>query len=175
MNIGISGAQSTGKTTLVNELEYLGFNVFTLVARTVMKQHPINKDGDDGTQEAIIKMHLHNLDNAIGNCFMDRCLVDGLVFTLYGLKHNKVSWDCFSRVLSFFCDNINRYDYIVYLEPEFDIISDGVRDTDAAFRDELCEIYELVLKFINVPVIRPKGTTGERVQMILNKTGLFRG
>lgn len=173
MNIGISGAQSTGKTTLVDDLERMDFKVFKLVARTVMKDHPINKDGTDDTQRAIIKTHLKNLDDARGVSFMDRCLVDGLVFTLYGAKHGKVSAECLVEVLTDFYNNIRRYDYIVYLKPEFNIVADGVRDTDLEFRDELCELYEMVLSNIKVPIITPSGTPSERIQTILLATGLF--
>ena len=173
MNIGISGAQCTGKTSLIDALHKSGYNVYTLVARTVMKQHPINKNGNDGTQRAIIDTHLRNLDNSTGVSFMDRCLVDGMVFTLYGARQGKVSAATLADIYKDFYQNINRYDYIVYLEPEFPIISDGVRDEDEDFRQELCQLYELVLSTVPVPIIRPKGTVHERAQTILNATGLF--
>ena len=127
MIVGISGAQSTGKTTIVNSLEQLGYDVRKLVARTVMQEHPINQDGDDGTQYAIINTHLTNLDTANDVSFMDRCLVDGFVFTLYGARHGKVSAQCLEKIYEDFYNNINSYDYLVYLEPEFAIVPDGVR------------------------------------------------
>ena len=78
MIIGISGAQSTGKTTLINMLKGMGYETRGLVARTVMKSHPINKDGTDDTQRAVIGTHLFNLDTAPKDqpIFMDRCLVE---------------------------------------------------------------------------------------------------
>lgn len=174
MIIGISGAQSTGKTTIVNALEGMGYDVRKLVARTVMRSHPINKDGDDGTQRAVIATHLYNLDTAGSVTFCDRCLVDGFVFTLYGARHGKVSGECLADLYVKFYNNINRYDYIFYLAPEFDIVPDGVRDVDTEFRNELCQLYDLVLSSIKVtPVYRIKGTPGERVQRILGVTGLF--
>lgn len=174
MIIGISGAQSTGKTTILNMLKDMGYETRGLVARTVMKSHPINKEGNDGTQHAVISTHLYNLDTAgTGTCFMDRCLVDGFVFTLYGALNSKVSAQCLAEIYSKFYNNINRYDYIFYLKPEFDIMPDGVRDTDIDFRRDLCTLYEIVLKTIKVPVYYLHGSPEERVQQILMVTGLF--
>ena len=175
MIIGISGAQSTGKTTLINMLKGMGYETRGLVARTVMKSHPINKDGTDDTQRAVIGTHLFNLDTAPKDqpIFMDRCLVDGLAFTLYGALHGKVSAACLAEIYAKFYNNINRYDYIFYLEPEFDIVPDGVRDVDNGFRNELCALFRLILGTLKVPVCSLRGSPEERVQTLLLKTGLF--
>lgn len=175
MIIGISGAQSTGKTTIINALKNMGYETRGLVARTVMKSHPINKDGTDDTQRAVIGAHLYNLDTAPKDqpIFMDRCLVDGFVFTLYGALHGKVSAPCLAELYSKFYSNITRYDYIFYLEPEFDIVPDGVRDVDNGFRNELCTLFKVVLSSIKVPVYSLRGTPEERVQTLLLKSGLF--
>lgn len=174
---GICGAQSTGKTTLVNLLESMGYKIYKNVARTVMADHPINKDGDDDTQRAIFGTHLYNLDAAKregGTAFMDRCLVDGFVFSLYGLKHGKVTGEAFAEFYELFYNNIKRYDYIFYLKPEFDIVPDGVRDEDNEFRNELCKLYELVLKSLDIPVIWLKGTPSERAQACVLTVGEFK-
>lgn len=175
MIIGISGAQSTGKTTLIDQLKNIGFETRGLVARTVMKSHPINKDGDDGTQRAVIATHLYNLDTAPKDqpIFMDRCLVDGFVFTLWGALHGKVSAQCLAELYSKFYNNINRYDFICYLKPEFDIVPDGTRDCDINYRNDLCTLYKTVLQTVKVPVIYLSGSPEERVQTLLLKTGLF--
>ena len=99
MLIGFTGAQCTGKTTLLNLLkEDLCGNKFKKasdgvyrdewnfvpeVTRKVMREGlSINEDGDNLTQLFILKEHLQNHVVASSEKWiLDRCILDGYVFT----------------------------------------------------------------------------------------------
>ena len=66
MKLGISGAQSVGKTTLLNALRsergLLGFTICDEVTRRVKGYGlPINEDGTDVTQNLIMQEHIVNV------------------------------------------------------------------------------------------------------------------
>ena len=71
------------------------------------------------------------------------------------------AWQTFSA-------NIGKYDIIFYLEPEFEIVDDGVRATDSQFRNDILEIFNFIIKMYEIPVICLTGSVQERVQQILN-------
>ena len=62
--------------------------------------------------------------------------------------------------------NIDKYDKIFYLEPEFEIEDDKVRSINKEFRDEIVEIFHNYISNFKIPVIRPTGTIRERLNKI---------
>ena len=63
MKIAFTGAQSTGKTTLLNEMRYIVSNYTFIdeITRSVAKQGvSINESGTDSTQMLIMKSHFKN-------------------------------------------------------------------------------------------------------------------
>ena len=93
MLVGFTGAQCTGKTTLLKLLksEPTKDGVYAYgdkwgfvdeVTRKVMKQgHSINRDGDDITQLFILSEHLRNHTTGV-DMVLDRCILDGYVLSL---------------------------------------------------------------------------------------------
>jgi nicotinamide riboside kinase len=58
----------------------------------------------------------------------------------------------------------DRYDYIFYLKPEFDIVADGTRSINTKFRDEIVDLFDNYIQKVNVPVINLTGSVEERLE-----------
>ena len=172
MRIGISGAQSVGKTTLLNALrsEFLfkDYTVCSEVTRRVKSYGlPINEDGTDITQKLIMNEHIYNVF-MYTDMITDRTALDGLVYTKYLLNKGKVNVNTFLHVEKVFRSVWKQYDYVFYIEPEFNIADDGVRSVDIAFRDAITEIFESYIDKEKLAVLRVKGSVRERVNTIIN-------
>ena len=170
MKIAFTGAQSTGKTTLLKELKRdselsLKYDFRDEITRRMQKKGlSINEGGNDITQLLIMNSHIKN--TLIDNVIMDRCVLDGLVYTdwMYGKK--KVEQWVIEYAENVFNLLIDRYDHIFYLTPEFDIEDDGVRSTDIDFRNEIVDLFDHYIKLYKIPVIKLTGTVEQRLNKI---------
>ena len=85
MKIAFTGAQSTGKTTLLQavksneEFRYKYEFIDEITRRMVKKGLKINEAGGNTTQLLIMNEHIKNL--LYQNVIMDRCVLDGVVYT----------------------------------------------------------------------------------------------
>lgn len=173
MKIGITGAQSVGKTTLLNALrsEKLFANYFTIcdeVTRRVKSYGlPINEEGTDTTQKLIMNEHIVNVfmnDRMI----TDRTALDGLVYTNYLYKNAKVNQPTLHYAQDVFNKVWPQYTHVFYIEPEFDIVNDGIRSVDQKFRDDIAELFENIIDKKKLTVFRVKGSVRDRVTAIMN-------
>jgi nicotinamide riboside kinase len=170
MKIAFTGAQSTGKTTLLKELKRdpdlsLKYDFRDEITRRMQKKGlSINEGGNDITQLLIMNSHIKN--SLIDNVIMDRCALDGLVYTDWMSRKGKVQQWVLQYADNVFKMLIDRYDHIFYLVPEFDIEDDGVRSTDIDFRNEIVELFEKYIKAIDIPVIKLTGTVEQRLNKI---------
>ena len=170
MKIAFTGAQSTGKTTLLKELKRdpdfsLKFDFRDEITRRMQKKGlSINESGNDITQLLIMNSHIKN--TLIDNVIMDRCALDGLVYTDWMYRKGKIQQWVIEYADNVFKMLIDRYDYIFYLVPEFDIEDDGVRSTDIDFRNEIVILFEQYIKAWNIPVIKLTGTVEQRLNKI---------
>jgi nicotinamide riboside kinase len=176
MKIAFTGAQGTGKTTLLNELKqmfpyspdsYMGaqYTFIDEITRNMLKHGlSINEKGTDVTQLLIMNSHLKNV--LAGNVVMDRCALDGVVYTRYLHNRGQVSdWvmDYAERVFQMI---ISEYDYIFYLVPEFDLKDDGTRSTSIDFRNQIVDIFNTYILECEIPVIRLTGNLQQRINQI---------
>lgn len=170
--ISISGAQSTGKTTIINELERMGYSVKTEITRSVLnKGFKINEEGGDETQRLIIQEHknrLAALTESDDVTILDRGILDGVVYTHYLFNINQVSLETLEYAQKIFKECINKYDVIFYIPPEFDIEADGTRSTNKEFRDSIVKLFEEYIKEYNIDVVLLKGSAQERVNEVLS-------
>lgn len=168
MLIALSGSQCTGKTTLLNALreDEKIKNEFVFVdeiVRTLQKRgFKINEAGTDETQVAVMDAHISNTELA-GNVLVDRCVLDCMAYTIWMWRHHKITRETYHECYKKFMDTITKYDIIFYLKPEFDIIPDGTRSTDNAFRNEVVEIFEQLIREFSLTVIKLTGTVEERL------------
>ena len=173
MIISFTGAQSTGKTTLLNELkkwkEFEDYVFIDEITRNVSKLGMnINERGDDATQTAIMNAHIENLRKG-DNLILDRCSLDGVVYTHYLYLHGRVSRDTFDYARQIFTETCLKYDKIFYLKPEFNIVDDGVRSSSVQFRDEIADIFERYITEFNLGkwnVVELSGSVEDRLKAI---------
>lgn len=181
MLVGFTGAQCTGKSTLLRRCKDDLLNsgpwefVDEVTRKVARSGHDINMLGDNMTQLHILKEHL---DNHImsGDVILDRCIVDGFVYTHWLFTRGVVdkwidSYAC--NLLSYLGE---RLDVIFYTCPDdIPIEDDGVRSTDLQFRDGIIDTYNsLLAESWHLPgrdtwrhkVVRLSGSVDERVDKI---------
>ena len=95
MRVSFTGAQSTGKTTLLNKCKevYKDYKFVDEVTRYVRKTYDvkINEIGGTETQLYILAEHIKNHLKPDENLILDRCILDGYVYTKYQVGNRKVS------------------------------------------------------------------------------------
>ena len=172
MRIGITGAQSVGKTTLLNALRseklFKDYVICDEVTRRVKSYGlPINEEGTDITQRLIMNEHIVNVF-MYGNMLTDRTALDGLVYSAYLYNKNQISANTLKYVREVFNKVWHSYDYVFYIEPEFEIVDDGVRSINKQFRDEIAELFEYIIEKENLSMLRVKGSVRNRVNTIID-------
>lgn len=170
MRIAFSGAQSSGKTTLIKALQkdpkFQHFNFFTEITRGIQAQgFSINEAGTDATQLEIMMEHLRRLQ-APGDNIYDRCSLDGAVYTDYLYYQHKLSTKTFSIALNIFQSTIADYDYIFYTDANIPLEDDAVRSTSKEFRNEIIFTFEHYIKDFQIPVIPLVGSVEERLKTV---------
>jgi nicotinamide riboside kinase len=172
MKIGITGAQSVGKTTLLNALRseklFKEYVICDEVTRRVKSYGlPINEEGTDITQRLIMNEHIVNVF-MYGNMLTDRTALDGLVYSTYLFKNNKINNTTMKYVKDVFNKVWHSYDYVFYIEPEFEIVDDGVRSINKQFRDEIADLFEATIEKEKLSMLRVKGSVRSRVNIIID-------
>lgn len=172
MRIAISGAQSVGKTTILNALRsekiFKDYYVANEVTRRVQSYGlPINENGTDLTQRLIMQEHIVNTfmhDNFIA----DRSSWDGYVYSCYLWNAGRISHDTLDYSRQVFMKVQPTYDIQFYIEPEFDIVDDGVRSINKEFRDSIIRIFESTALDYKMNAVILRGSVRERVEQVLN-------
>lgn len=175
MIIGISGAHSTGKTTLINALqqreEFKAFQFKSGLTRDLHKMGiPINEAGNDTTQLYVMAKH-YEYSQLTGDVFLDRCALDGLAYSQVVLQDH--TDNDFLNALGYIGRKcFNHYDLIIYVKPELELEDDGVRTTDKKFHQQIVESFEKWLDVIKtfrtpVPVVEVSGSVEQRVDQVI--------
>lgn len=164
--IVFTGAQGTGKTTVLKEFEKDGFNVITEVVRQLnTKGVKINKDGDEKGQNKIFKTYKDLLSQYDANGYIsDRCLVDVLAYTMHLADHGQVSKELvekqFKQLMRFKSENPDVI--YCYFPIEFDVVDDGVRDTDEDYRKEIDANIVNILRRAGITPVVMRGSVEDR-------------
>lgn len=174
MLISFSGAQSTGKTTLLNHLQERNPHIKFVpeVTRLIKREYdlPINEDGNNITQLMIGAEHLRNAfktDIKDTPYILDRCSLDGIVYTYWLCQQNNVRLDTFSFAEMIFKETIEKYDVIFYTSPDdVKLIDDGERSVNTKFRDDIIKLFDMYITGLSINVVTLKGTVQERLQTI---------
>lgn len=168
--IVFTGAQGTGKTTVLKEFEAKGKNVITEVVRELAKSGvKINKDGDEKGQTKIFKTYKEKLaELSVTGYISDRCLVDVIAYSMYLAEQGKVSDEYVQKQMKQLIKFKNENPDIAYcyFPIEFDVVADGVRDTDEEFRTAIDHNIKAVLQEAGIQPIIVKGTVEERVTKV---------
>ena len=181
MIFSFTGAQSTGKTTLLNHLHKCNgdypFEFIPEVTRLVMRDYemPINENGDDLTQLLIMTEHVRNVYRNKANNLIrgvhqifDRCALDGIVYSLW-LQHNdKISRRCYDACDLIYEELKDKYDIIFYTSPDdVKLVADGERSINAKFRSDIINTFNIFLdRGYDGEVVVLKGSVEERLKTI---------
>ena len=176
MKIVFTGAQGVGKTTLLDIMEKcftlpIKFNYVRNFTRGLAKAgYIINEMGTDDTQLAIMNLHKHYMDSD-EDIVMDRCALDGLVYTTYLYRKSQISEEVYRQCEELFNYCINKCNLIYYLVPEFPITGDEYRSDKQDYQKEIADIFEELIQKYNLKVIKLTGTVGDRLLKIQQTLG----
>lgn len=176
MIISFTGAQSTGKSTLLQLcMQEFGdrFSYVEEVTRLVKRQHnvPINEDAGNITQLLIMNQHIANSIKYTENVIMDRCCIDGYVYTEWLVDQNKVDHWVAEYAAEITDMLMNKLDIVFFCQADFALVEDGERSSNEKFRDEIEQKMNNIL--VHVPpeplqgkVVVLTGSVEERMQTI---------
>ena len=176
MKIGLCGTMSVGKTTLVNALKELkqfkDYNFATERSQHLMSLGiPLNTDSTLKGQTVFLAERCGELMH--DNIITDRTILDVMAFTLNAKSIPYQDKEAFEAYASEF---VRDYDFIFYISPYgIDIEDNGVRETDEHYRDLIDFTITTLIKRHGHKagkVEKISGSTEERIQQILNITGL---
>ena len=142
MRISFTGPQCSGKSTLLALCkEHYGdrFRYITEITRPIARKgFKINEQGDDETQLQILQAH--ELNSELDNVIMDRCIIDGALYTAYLFKRNKVTGEVLGKAIKRYYQLIDKLDIVFFTEP-VQMVDDGVRSTGDEFRQSMIEAF----------------------------------
>ena len=176
MKIGFCGTMSVGKTTLVNALkelpEFKDYVTRTERSKELMAMGiPLNTDSTLKGQTVFLAERASELMQE--NIITDRTVIDVMAFAQASKSMNwadKETFHIYARCL------ISEYDYIFYISPEgVEIEDNGVRETDADYRNEIDNIIRFILnqqkpRIKNYGIL--EGPTEERINQLKFQLGL---
>lgn len=143
MRISFTGPGCSGKSTLLKKCEdYYGdrFEYVKEVTRPALSEGlKINENGDSKTQLYILEEHIRN--DSMNNVIMDRCIVDGLVYTTWLYGEDKVTETVMRTYDKVYKELINNLDIIFYTKPVC-LVDDGERSTDPKFISDIEYLFE---------------------------------
>ena len=168
MRIAITGAQSTGKSTLLKFLkkddDLKGFEFIEELTRQIAaKGININEEGSNFSQIFTVTIHAENIIKK--HFISDRCALDGLVYTRWLYNNKKVDKWMLDYAVGVAKEVIPRYDYIFYLPAEIPIEDDGIRSANVKFRDEIVALFEKYTKELDVKLIELRGSIKDRAKL----------
>jgi len=169
--IAISGAQGSGKTTVLNALKkeniLSNFNFIDEIVRTLAKEGvKINKNSDHFSQMRILEQHYKNIWN-YKNFITDRSALDAFVYATWDYLHENFTYKEHKEHEKIFLDCIKAYDYFFYIPIEFDVVEDGVRDTDKVYQKEIDDLFRRMFQKYKIPVKKLTGPCEYRVRQFL--------
>jgi len=176
MKIGLCGTMSVGKTTLVNALqqlpEFKDYKFRTERSKYLMSQGiPLNTDSTLKGQTVFLAERASELIQE--NIITDRTVIDVMAFSQ---ASKSMDWTDKEAFYAYAIRLIKEYDYIFYVSPEgVEIEDNGVRETDAEYRNEIDIIIRHILgqqkhRIKNYGIL--EGPTEQRIEQLKFQLGL---
>lgn len=174
LGVGLIGADGTGKSTLCralrsqfpkNKLRYI-----SEVSRNVIaKGYPLGKDANAESYLVLMHDQLREMQHMVRNgtpFVSDRTLLDQLC---YARVNSKLPRPAISDNLIGLMEYVwllerERYKFYFYFPIEFDSIdSDGVRETDRQYQQDIDREFRKLIDNNNIPIVELRGSPQERL------------
>lgn len=176
----MTGAQGTGKTTLLkalqNEPEFDNWKFYTDVVRTMVKEEgiTINEEGNSESQKKIFDKYTQIMEDAMRQpTVSDRCIIDVNAYTSWlfdncnpkDKDYNNLAEEDFKEKRQIVK---RKYEFplLVYLPISFGLQGDEVRSEDEEYQKEIDRKIKQIVDNYGIPYISVSGSTEERVQQI---------
>lgn len=176
----LTGAQGTGKTTLLKALsvepEFDNWKFYTEVVRKMVEEEgiSINKDGDSDSQKKIFDKYVGIMEEMMQHpSVSDRCIIDVNAYTSYLFDntdpkdpdYNNLGEEDFKEKRQIVK---RKYEFplLVYLPISFKLQGDGVRSEDEEYQKEIDRKIKQIIDNYGIPYITVKGSVEERVNQI---------
>lgn len=175
MNIAIVGTHCTGKSTLIKSLSSLDsdFKWDKIVSSSTRGSLEfglkINENGDDLSQLYMISSDVKSFIESGGlqsekKLLFDRCFLDTFIYSLYMSSEKKCSW-----TTTYICKQIwdtfsEKFDFIFWLRPEFELVDDGTRSINKDFQSEIDSLFHQYFLSSEVKPIQLTGSLEERIK-----------
>lgn len=163
MLICLTGAHSTGKSTLICQLRwtYPFFKNYVISDSDITRDLKnkglrINEEGNNNTQILIMAKHVAN--SLKKNALLGRCALDGLVYTRYLFLHGRVDSWVHDFALNTCKMLLPKYDHVFYLVPEFEIVPDGIRSCIQDFQNDIALLFDQVIAELSINPVKIAGT-----------------
>lgn len=167
----LTGAQGTGKTTVLNLFKEAGWPVITEVVRKLHKEQgvSINRDGDGSTQQLVFNTYKELLAGE-GPYVSDRGLTDVFAYSTDALNQHKMdamkALNQGVEVINFAKENPDIV--YIYFPIEFDVVNDGVRSVDPEYQKVIDVYIKNILDNLNIDYLTVHGTPEERYSQIMD-------
>ena len=166
MRISISGAQGTGKTTLMNFIKsdeaFQNYEKITEIVRSLAARGiKVNKEADHYSQCVILEEHYKNILKW-NNSITDRSSVDAFVYATWSYINGKFSFKEHKEHESLFLSCVPFYERIFYIPVEFGMENDGFRDTDISYQQEIARLFINTFHRYHIKYDVLTGTTEQR-------------
>lgn len=179
MQIILVGAQSTGKTSVMNALpnEFKQYGIREVI-RNMTAQDPtvhINQNGDDWSQNRFFFEYLY-LFAKYPKYISDRGLLDVCAYTLWLVRTGKVSQETYEKQMYVLQDWLKTHPNVVHVyfpASYFGVVDDGYRDANETNRQEVDKcvrevIAELVKQDLWQGYTIGNGSVADRVKELNN-------
>lgn len=177
MRVGFTGAQGTGKTTLLKAINKnnLDLRPVPSTAREALKAgFNVNRDADPLSQlvTTVSRITLEDrLYHNTGRTISDRTPLDSLAYTCYQMHNvwdkdvgNEYYWSISKSIV---VQHMWKYDHIFYFPPFWKPKADGVRDDDEQYQRDIDSIIVGLLDTYNIEYhTMPRGTTEQRLDFL---------
>lgn len=170
MKIAISGAHSTGKTTLVECLKkdpmFKDYTFITNLTRNIKKDgYVINENAGNRTQMKVIEV-AEDVVNRSGNIIADRCILDAYVYTYVLHKRGSVEYYVMNWSREVYYLNRHKYDVIFLVDANIPLVDDGIRSTDIEFRNQVIEKFNELADNKPNNIVKISGFNEQRISDI---------
>ena len=153
MRIVITGAQSNGKSTLIEAFKkkWPMYKSPEVTYRDLLnKDSKINQEGDAETQKLILDAVVEEAKLAQKEKYVifDRCALDNLVYSIWLNAYEKVTDDFITNSKYTALEALKYYDIIFFLplRAEIPIVEKPNRDNDPVYRTEIDNIFKALVR-----------------------------